>query len=175
MRTRNLFFVAVLSLALTGAGCLPTNLQPPASSPAYVTYSDSATGISFDVPATATLHNGVNGLDDMWKFEYNGNSYLVSFNQFKDGSGMYAAWDDAQPAKAVQIEKLADRTIYSLFGVASTEVFFTSNTPVTSIRVDKQTGTALHGEPTSNNDAVFAHLVASVKIKDEAAFYLLPR
>ncbi len=175
MRTHNLFFVIALGLSLTGAGCLPTSQQPQDQSISYVTYNNSASGISFDVPATATLHDGVNGLDDMWKFEYNGNSYLVSFNESKDGSGMYVAWDDAQPAEAVQIEKLADRTIYSLFGVASTEVFFTSNTSVTSIRVDKQTGTALNGEPTSNNDAVFAHLVASVKIKDQAAFYLLPR
>jgi len=172
MRIRHLFFLGALGFMLTGTGCLEVDQQPAEQSISYVTYSNQETGISFDVPTGSTLRDGVNGFEDIWKFQYNGDSYIVSFNQFREGAAIYARWDDPEPAGAleVQVEQLDNKTIYSLEGAASTEVYFTDENPVVSIRVSKHEGEALNGDTSSSEDVVFQHLVDSIKMKDEEAF-----
>lgn len=172
MRIQHLFFLGALGLILTGAGCLNTDQQPGEQTISYVTYSDQETGISFDAPTGSTLRDGVNGFEDMWKFQYDGDSYVVSFNQFKEGAAIYAGWDDPRPVGApeVQVERLDSKTIYSLKGAASTEVYFTDETPTVSISVSKHEGEALNGEASSSEDAVYQHLVDSMKMNDKEAF-----
>ncbi len=138
----------------------------------YATYSNQETGISFDVPTGSTVRDGVNGFEDVWKFQYDGDSYVVSFNQFKEGAAIYAGWDDPRPTGApeVLVERLDGKTIYSLKDTASTEVYFTDKKPTVSISVSKHEGEALSGEASSSEDAVYQHLVDSVKMNDEKAF-----
>ncbi|HBP00006.1 MAG: hypothetical protein UU48_C0033G0001 [Candidatus Uhrbacteria bacterium GW2011_GWF2_41_16] len=172
MRIQHLFFLGALGLVLTGAGCLNTDQQPSEQAISYVTYSNQETNISFDVPTGSTLRDGVNGFEDVWKFQYEEDSYVVSFNQFKEGAAIYAGWDDPRPTGApeVQVERLDSKTIYSLKGMASTEVYFTNETPTISISVSKYEGEGLNGEVSSSEDAVFQHLVDSMKMDDEKVF-----
>lgn len=172
MRIQQVFFLGALGLVLTGAGCLDADQQSGEQAVSYVTYSDQKTGLSFDIPSDATLRGAVNGFEDMWKFQYDGDSYIVSLNKFKEGAEIYAGWESPRSSgePEVQVERLDGKAIYSLIGVASTEVYFTDETPVVSISVSKHEGEALNGEASSNDDVVYRHLVDSIKMNDEAAF-----
>ena len=159
---RSLYFAVFLVLVLAGVGC---TMHPMT----YIEYRDQSTGVGFEIPTGATaLSDGVNGFDAVWKFTYNGDSYMVQFNEYR-GDAIYANWE-MLTSDQVTITKKGDRTIYTENGVARTEVFMPENDPPASIIVTKHEGTALMGEPSTSDDEVFQHLVSSVMIDQVAVF-----
>lgn len=159
---RSLYLAAFLVVVLAGAGCA-------ASPMTYIEFRDQSTGVGFDIPAGATaVSDGVNGFEDVWKFTYNGDSYMVIFNEY-NGNAIYANWEMLTNDQVTITEK-GDMTVYSENGIARTEVFMPENDPAASIIVTKHEGATLTGEPSMSDDEVFQHLVSSVMINQVAAF-----
>lgn len=159
---RSLYLAAFLVIVLAGAGCTANPMT-------YIEYRDQSTGVGFEIPTGATtISDGINGFEDVWKFTYNGDSYMVQFNEY-NGNAIYANWE-MLTSDQIAITKKGDTTIYSENGTARTEVFMPKNKPSASIIVTKHEGTALTGEPSASDDEAYKHLVSSVTINQIAAF-----
>lgn len=155
--------LGILGLALVGAGCTADT-----NAVTYETFTAGDTGMAFDVPAGVTVHDNVNGFEDIWKFEYNGDSYIVSYNVYNDRA-IYSFWETLSNDE-VTVTTEGDVEIYKEVGMANTEAFFSERDPGASVAVSKHEGTTLNGETSTDDDAVYQHLVASVKLEGEAAF-----
>jgi hypothetical protein len=159
---RFLYLAAFSVVVLAGAGCT-------ASPATYIEYRDQSTGVGFEIPSGATaVSDGVNGFEDVWKFTYNGDTYMVSFNEY-NGRAIYANWEMLTNAQ-VTVTENGDKTVYSENGVARTEVFMSKNDPSASISVTKHEGTALTGDLSASDDEAYRHLVSSVTINQVLAF-----
>lgn len=167
------FSVAMLSLLFVGTGCLNTTVttdQPTENvdTIAFETYSASDVGVSFEVPVGVEVHDNLNGFENTWKFEYDGDSYIVSYNEFRDQS-LYARWDGVIDFKIVTTNK-PHGDIFAREGMAYTESFFPERKPAASISVNKHDGIALTGELSSNDDVVYQHLLKFMKLDGAFVF-----
>ncbi|MEK7614979.1 MAG: hypothetical protein AAB431_01185 [Patescibacteria group bacterium] len=164
---------AILSLLFVGTGCFYTKVTTYPSvenneTIAFETYSASDVGISFEVPVGVKVHDGLNGFENVWKFEYDGNSYIVSYNEFRD-QAIYAGWDGIVDFKIVTTNKPHGK-IFTREGMAYTESFFPERKPAASISVSKHDGVALMGEISSDDDVVYQHLLKFMKLDAEFVF-----
>lgn len=159
-------FIPILFLfILLGAGCTQSQTD---SSISYEEFNAGDTGVTFDIPTGTEIHKNVNGLPNFWKFEYNENSYFVSYSEYNN-QAIYAYWETLTDEELLVTHKV-NHDVYSNNNSAITEAFFSKNDPAMSIKIYGQEGKELIGELLPNDDNQYSHLMESAKLNGEQIF-----
>lgn len=161
----------LVSFLLMGAGCLGAAVieedDNTVSQMTYDTFTADDIPLSFDVPVGVDVIDSLNGFPNSYKFIYENDSYMVFYGGFKDNQVNYDSWTGKTD---VTITEKTNSKIYTQNGLANTEVFLLQHDPIVTITVIKQEGTALTGETSLSDDAVYKQLVHSMTFEGATAF-----